>query len=293
MARSMTAYGRAYAETDAGLFLIEIQSVNRRNLDLNLTLPKELLMLDIPLRQRLSEEVRRGHVSLRITRGDKKSAQLALPDRKVLRELHASWKECASDLGYNPDEAIPFNALLSYALTATPSETLISDAFKEQLDRGYKEALGYFLEMKESEGRALMEDIRPRLDSIEKRLIEVEKLSKNAPDRYQEKLTKRLKKLKIDCVEDEDRLMREVVIFVDRIDVTEEITRLRSHVKQFRDQIDSEKRRVGKELDFLIQEMNREANTIAAKSQELEITQAILSVKSEQEKIREQLQNIE
>jgi uncharacterized protein (TIGR00255 family) len=293
MARSMTAYGRAHAETDAGLFLIEIHSVNRRSLDINFNLPKELLMFDMALRQRLGKEVRRGYVSVRITREDIKSALPVMPNGEVLKELHTTWKKCASDLGYDPNEAIPFNFLLSYALSMMPSKDCFGEAFKKQLDKGFEKALDVFLEMKEKEGKALLEDIHPRLDSIEKKLEKIEGLIENAPKRYHDKLAKRLAELKISHEDDEDRLMRELVIFAEKVDVTEEITRLRSHVKQFREIISSDMRRVGKELDFLIQEMNREVNTIAAKSQELEITQNILSVKSEQEKIREQLQNIE
>jgi len=289
----MTAYGRAHAETDVGLFLIEIHSVNRKSLDINFNLPKELLMFDMPLRQRLGEEVRRGYVSVRITREDAKSVLPTMPNSEILKELHSSWKKCASDLGYDPKEAIPFNFLLSYALTAIPSKNCFGEAFKKQLDKGFDKALDAFLEMKENEGSSLLEDIHPRLDSIEKNLEKVEKLVKHAPKRYHDKLAKRFEELKMSHEHDEDRLTRELVIFAEKVDVTEEITRLRSHVKQFREILSSENRRVGKELDFLIQEMNREVNTIAAKSQELEITQIILSVKSEQEKIREQLQNIE
>lgn len=293
MARSMTAYGRAHAETDAGLFLIEIHSVNRKSLDINLNMPKELLMFDMPIRQRLGKEVRRGFVSVRVSREDGRTTLPMLPNMKMLKELHQTWQKSASDLGYDPKEAVPFNFLLGYALSAMPAEGFEQEKVKEQLDKGFDEAIAAFIKMKETEGKTLIEDITPRLDEIEENLKKVEELSKKAPQRYHDRLVKRLEELKISHEEDEDRLARELVIFSEKVDVTEEITRLRSHVKQFRETLTIEKRRVGRELDFLIQEMNREANTIAAKSQELEITQSILAVKSEQEKIREQLQNIE
>jgi len=293
MARSMTAYGRAHAETDAGLFLIEIHSVNRKSLDFNLNLPKELLQFDMALRQRLGEEIRRGFVTVRVTKEDAKISSLMMPNQETLRALYANWQKCAQDLGYDPQEAVPFNFLLTYALSSLPAVDWIGESFKEQFDKGFEKALEAFLMMKEKEGEALIQDIYPRLEEIEKTLEKVEKLTKHAPERFHDKLKKRLQELKLVKEEDEERLSRELVIFADKVDVTEELTRLRSHVKQFRDMLGQHKRRIGRELDFLIQEMNREVNTIAAKSQELEITQATLFIKSEQEKIREQLQNIE
>ena len=147
--------------------------------------------------------------------------------------------------------------------------------------------------MEEEKDAEERDRVKINLNVLKEWLEKVETLATNAPKFYYSKLAKRLEELKLSTEENEDRLTRELVIFTDKIDITEELTRMKSHVKQFRDIVLSEKTRIGRELDFLIQEMNREVNTIAAKSQELEITQAILYMKSEQEKIREQLQNIE
>lgn len=293
MARSMTAYGRAHAKTEMGLFLIEIHSVNRKSLDIHLNLPKDFLRFDMPLRQRLGESVKRGHVTVRMSKEDVRANLPVVPQMETMQQLHQEWQKCASELGYDAKEAIPFSFLLNFALTTTAPQEISNEELFKQLKEGFEEALKAFLEMKENEGCSLLEDMYPRLEYIENNIQKVRDLAKNAPKRYYDKLVKRLEELKGTHQEDEERLARELVIFTDKVDITEEITRLYSHTQQFREILASSKIRVGRELDFLIQEMNREANTIATKSQELEITQSILSIKSELEKIREQLQNIE
>lgn len=293
MARSMTAYGRAHAKTSAGLFLIEIHSVNRKSLDIITNLPKELLVLDMGLRSRLGNAVKRGYITVRITKEAGNSAAFEIPSAQSLKELYSGWESCAKSLGYDPKEAIPFSMIMQFALGTTPTATTLDDDLKKALLNGFDGAIKAFMEMKETEGIALIADILPRLKEIEKSIERVDGLSKLAPKRYHDRLAKKLEELEINHEMDEDRLTREIVLFTDKIDVTEEITRLASHVQQFEGILREDKARVGRELDFLTQEMNREVNTIAAKSQELEITQSILTVKSELEKIREQLANIE
>ncbi|MCB1072255.1 MAG: YicC family protein [Chlamydiales bacterium] len=293
MARSMTAYGRAHVKTNAGLFLIEIHSVNRKSLDINTNLPKEFLVLDMGLRSRLADVVKRGYITVRMTKEAGNTPMLEIPSIETLKKFHAEWETCAKELGYNSKEAIPFSTIMQFALGTTSSASAPDETLKKQLFQGFDEAISAFMEMKETEGHALVADILPRLNEIEKDIEKVKKLSKLAPRRYHDRLAKKLEELKINHETDEDRLTREIVLFTDKIDITEEITRLSSHVQQFEGILKEDKARVGRELDFLTQEMNREVNTIAAKSQELEITQAILGVKSELEKIREQLANIE
>lgn len=296
MARSMTAYGRGNATTDAGLFLIEIHSVNRKSLDISISLPKELLALDMDLRKRLAQEVKRGNVSMRITKEDVKGQgmQGVAPDKEVMKQLHQDWQDCAKALGYEPQEAVPFHLVLNYALSATPSlQVELDETFRKQLFEGVEKAIEDFLHMKMKEGKALLADMKPRVEDIGKNLGAITELTKEAPKKYQEKLHKRLEELRALTEGDEERLARELVIFADKVDVTEELTRLSSHVTQFHDILVSKKRRLGRELEFLIQEMNREVNTIGAKSQDLQITQLVVAIKSELEKIREQIQNIE
>jgi uncharacterized protein (TIGR00255 family) len=293
MARSMTAYGRSHLKTGVGHFIIEIHSVNRKSLDIHSNIPKELLSLDMGLRKRLAEEVKRGNVTIRITKDSGQGASSEVPSLGAMKEVHKEWMECALGLGYKKEDAIPFSSLMQFMMTSPHAVQKVDKTFKNELMQGFDEAMTAFIAMKETEGSALKEDILPRLSEIAENVGKVEKFAKDAPKRFHERLLKKLEEIKMNHEGDEDRLTRELVIFADKVDITEEITRLSSHVKQFRDILSEDKRRVGRELDFLTQEMNREVNTIAAKSQELGITQLILSVKSELEKIREQLQNIE
>ncbi len=293
MARSMTAYGRAHTKTNVGLFLIEIHSVNRKSLDINTNLPKELLVLDMGLRSRLGNVVKRGYITVRITKETGNGSVFEVPSAESMAKLHDAWSKCAKGLGYDPKEAVPFSMLMQFASGTIPCEGSPDDALKNELFNGFDEAIDAFMKMKEIEGQALIADILPRLKEIDANIGKVKELAKLAPSRYHNRLAKKLEELKINHEGDEDRLTREIVLFIDKIDVTEEIARLSSHVQQFEGILQEGKSRVGRELDFLTQEMNREVNTIAAKSQELEITQSTLAVKSELEKIREQLANIE
>lgn len=294
MARSMTAYGRAHAQTTVGLFLIEIHSVNRKSLDINIYLPKEFLALDMRLRRLIADRVKRGYVTVRVIKEGKSGERLELPPLEVLKTLHVEWNKYAQELGYDLKEAIPFSMMMQMALDKTFSvDTLLDETVEEDLVQGFQKALDPFIEMKEVEGKALLADIFPRLKSIEEEIETIKGLSAVAPQRYQDRLAKKLSELRVSHEMDEERLAREVVLFADKIDVTEEMTRLSSHVTQCQELLKGDKLRIGRELDFLIQEMHRETNTIAAKSQELAITQATLRVKSGIEKIREQLANIE
>ena len=293
MARSMTAYGRSHLKADGGHFLIEIHSVNRKSLDIHSNLPKEMLALDMELRKRVAKEVKRGNVTIRITRDSGSGAAMEMPNREALKAVHQHWMEVAQFLGYEGKEAVPFPSLMQCIMTSPSLTQKMDEHFESELMRGFSEAIRAFIAMKETEGEALKQDILPRLEMIVGRIENIEGLVKEAPKRFHERLAKKLEELQIDHEGDEDRLTRELVIFADKVDVTEEITRLRSHVDQFHAILSGKNQRIGRELDFLTQEMNREVNTIASKSQELEITQGILAVKSELEKIREQLQNIE
>jgi uncharacterized protein (TIGR00255 family) len=291
MFQSMTAYGRAHVETKEGRFLIEIHSVNRRSLDIAIYLPKELLFLDIDLRKRLSEVANRGYVTIRIMRETTFPPSAALLDKKSMKALCEEWGKVARELGYDPKEAIPFPFLLEFVMSEGMRGKSIS---KEEFLKGFEKAAHEWAAMKKREGNTLLQDVKGRLRSSLEQVKKIEKLSVRAPEKYRQKLWKRLEEIKAIHAEDEERLSRELIIFSDKIDITEEIVRLKSHFEQFSKVVSSkEKGVVGRELDFLIQEMNREVNTIAAKSQDLAITESTLFIKRELEKVREQIQNVE
>lgn len=295
MFRSMTAYGRTHVTTDFGLFLIEIHSVNRRHLDITMNLPREFLFFEIDLRKCIAKEVSRGSVTIRITKEHHDtSAEAMMPDLQMMKALKGACRRYGEELGYDPNQSISFYELLNYGCSLkSPISLSANKQLQQQLLDGFKGALGEFLSMREREGNLMLADICLRLDAIEKQLNVIAGRTKFAPDKLYQKLKRRLEELELMKYESEERLARELVMFTEKVDCTEEMTRLHSHLKQFRSLLSSDKKHGGKELDFLIQEMNREANTIAAKSQDLEITQAVLGVKMEQEKIREQVQNIE
>ncbi len=296
MARSMTAYGRANVKTDLGLFLIEIHSVNRKSLDVSIHLPKELLLFDIDLRKRVLEHLKRGNISVRIQREGAKKLGSTTSSGAIeeLKQLYSEWKCGAEALGYEPKEAIPFHALMNQALSATPTiEEGKSEGLKKELCAGMNEALAELMKVKSKEGRALVEDISPRVEIIAESVEKVFDIAEKSPQKYREKLTQRIKDLNLREAIEEPRLLQEIVLFTDRVDITEEVIRLRSHLKQFKELLKSDKAQLGRELDFFIQEIHREVNTIGSKAQEVEVTQQVVKIKSELEKIREQTHNIE
>lgn len=295
MFRSMTAYGRSHIVIDEEAFLIELQSVNRKSLDVTMSLPKEFLKLDIDLRKELTKQVKRGFVTIRITREDqRRDPSKVMPNLEIMQSLYDTCQTYAKALGYNPKEAISFQLLLNYAFSLnTPSDFSLNETFKNQLIDGFKQALSALILMREKEGNALLNDMNRRLADIEKQLTVIGECTQASPKKFREKLEMRLKEFDLLTEEGKERMTRELILFAEKVDVTEELTRLTSHLNQFRSRLSSKKQCMGRELDFLIQEMNREVNTIAAKCQDLEIKQAVLEIKSQQEKIREQVQNIE
>lgn len=290
----MTAYGRAHCTTEGGLFLIEIHSINRKALDISIHLPKEFLVLDMELRKWISKVVKRGSITIRVTREDPSRSMFGTSEIDSLKQLLSRWKDMALVLGYDENEPIPFTFLINYAASTNKGvEVEVNEEVKKELFLSFEKALGEFLAMKGVEGEILLKDVKNRIETASTYIDKIEETSKMAPMQYQERLLNRLEGLRAINEEDKDRFLRELVIFSDRLDVTEELIRLRSHFSQFNESIHSEKDQIGRELDFLLQEMNREVNTIASKSQNVEITKSTLFIKSELEKVREQIQNIE
>ena len=296
MARSMTAYGRSHVTTDSGLFLFEIHSVNKKFFDLSIQLPKDLLLLDMDFRKIVAEKIKRGNIVLKLQRQDfadvaKREKSL---DPEFMGAVYRQWQDCAKKLGFKPDQDILFSDLLNYTLSKQSTPFFeITDALKKELEKGLDEAIDSFIKMKEKEGAVLIADIKSHLEVISSDLEIIVQYAEGSSKKYHEKLQKRIEEFKLITEEDRERLTRELVIFADRVDITEEITRLRSHLTQFYDHLSSKEYRLGRELEFIVQEINREVNTIGAKAQDLEITKRVVAMKSAIEKIREQIQNIE
>jgi len=290
MVKSMTAFGRATLASDLGRFVFEIHSVNRKMLDMNLSLPKELLRFDTDIRKWLSHSLERGQVSLRLSLQTEKKE--TAPHIASLKQLKEEWEKIAKKLGYDPKEAIDLPFLLSQLQPVSFEETKEEEIGKI-LKKGVEQALKVLLQMKQREGKALASDIQKRLRVIEEAISEVEAHKEEPLLRYRRKLLERLEEIAPLTKETEQGIERELIFLAENMDITEEIVRLRTHLQEFRKHLSSKEGAVGRTLDFLTQEMHREINTLGAKSKEGKISLAVIKMKSELDRIREQVQNIE
>ncbi len=265
----MTAYGRASLMTPTGRWVVEIHSVNRKQLDMNVSVPKEMLSFDMDLRKWIAEKVHRGQITVRVNVSEE---ALVAQNLELLKGLKAGWEKAAHALGYDPEKSVTLS-FLAEQLEHASSQHLIEKegAVKQQLEKVTLEALTHFMAMKEKEGAALAGDLKKCLEALEKLLAQI---GKRAPETMARSRTEE---------EGEPQVL----------DIHEELVRLHSHIVQFRDVLGSAEKSVGKTLDFLVQEMHREINTISAKCADVELVSLSVKVKSEVEKIREQVQNIE
>ena len=289
--QSMTGYGRFRLSKDGREMRVEVNSVNHRFLDISSKMPRNLSFLDDSLRKEIAEQLSRGHIDVFVNysnmRDDAKEVRIDLPLAlsylKTVREL----KETADVPGeLSVTDFIRLPDVLSI-IEAEEDQQAVRELFVSAI-RG---ALASLVKMRRDEGEHLRKDILDKLD----RITQIrENISKRAPEivkGYQEKLAQRLAKL-VDGQIDESRFITEVAIFADRAAIDEELVRLESHVLQVRNTV-GENNPVGKKLDFLVQEMNREFNTIGSKAMDAEIAQLVVEAKGEIEKLREQVQNVE
>ena len=291
MLTSMTGFGRATIETSFGKLVAEIQSVNRRYLEIFVSLPKEFGRFEHDIRTWVGEQLARGQVSVRLhlLSGPEAATEL-LPDLAMLQKLKLGWEKIARALGYDPQTIdLPFLMLYS---PIQQKINLAEDKDLAAIEACIKEALQNLSEMRLKEGRALAADVKKRLASMKKNLEAIKEMAPEATERMRKNLAEKMKDLKASPELDE-RLLRETLLFADRVDISEEITRLGSHFSQFQGMLSSKEKTLGRKMDFLIQEMTREINTIGAKSLDANISHLVVELKSELEKIREQIQNLE
>jgi len=289
---SMTGFGRAVSDAPFGRLSIEIQAVNRKYLEVSVSTPKELSRFEHEIRKWVSEKISRGQVSVRVFLiPNTESIQDQLPDIKILKELKSKWEQLSKGLKTDPKEVtLPF--IMQY-LPTYPKPDLVDDKEVSILKKCVDAALEGLLKMKKVEGAALAKDLKGRLKAL---LVYIQKIEKYAPDatkKMRKKLQEKMEELfKMDD-SFEERLLKEIAIFAERVDIAEELTRFHSHLTQFSGLLNPKGAVVGRKMDFLIQEMGREVNTIGSKSMESKISHLIVDMKSELEKMREQIQNIE
>ncbi len=275
--RSMTAYGRA----SGGGYQIEIHSVNRKGLEINLSLPRELLFCDIEIRNTIKKSVHRGTITVRVNREKGESLDCELPSKEALSAISNHFIK----IGFNKSEVtLPFLCERYNEVSIAPSEPDSKGVLK-----GLSQAISELIHMKQMEAEHLANDIKARLSALQSGVKSLKKLAQSAPQALRQKLNDRLKSLNIS----QEDVAKEVVLFAEKCDVTEEIVRLNSHFSQFDSLLKSKEIAIGRTLDFLLVEMIRELNTIGAKAFLHEMTDTIPFLKAEAEKIREQVQNIE
>ena len=292
MIRSMTGYGNAKG-TVAGLSLsVELRSVNNRYLDLNIKLPRGFLFAESAVKAYIQDRVSRGKVDVFLTLDSVESDQTRI---RVNDRLAAAYREAVYAIGSELELPVPLNALDIARfpdVLSLDKEELDQETFLEQLKPLLELAIGDFNQMRTREGAKLKDDLLEKADRIEALVREVELQSPRTVQAYRLRLENKLREVLEDTSVAEERLITEAAIFADRIATDEETVRLHSHLSQLRTLLDQGSP-IGRKLDFLIQEFNREANTIGSKCQDSEIAYIVVELKSEIEKIREQVQNIE
>lgn len=286
----MTGFGRAQIDVKRGSFIIELQSINRKFLESSIFSPKEYSSLEIDLRKIISKRIFRGQITLRINFfPSEENIDQLLPSIKYLENLKKGWEKIAQKLKLDRGD-IDLNFLVGQ-LKYTKEENPDFENEKQAIFKCLEKAVDEIISMKNREGLNLFKDIKKRLKLMESDLLKIQKIGVVAFKKYESKLKEKLLEF-LNQQLAEERIIRETAIYAEKVDITEEITRLNSHLKQFYFLMEKEET-VGRKLDFLLQEMMREANTIASKSCDKDISTKIVDIKSELEKIREQVQNIE
>lgn len=292
MIKSMTGYGRGEASIEGRRFTVELKSVNNRYCEVFLRQPRSLTPVEDKIKRSIQAKVNRGRVDGYISIEETGEITPAVKvDKALAVAYHNSMEELAEYLSLK--EKISIKDLISLPNVISleqPEENL--ELWYPAIQEATEQALGALLAMRQIEGERLKEDILNRKAIIGQLTVQITERAPLVVQEYRDKISQKLSEWLENGTIDETRLAAEIAIFADRADISEEIVRLNSHLLQL-DQILSEGGSVGRKLDFLVQEMNREINTIGSKANDLAITNAVVNAKSELEKIREQVQNIE
>ena len=295
MVKSMTGFGREHVIAEGREIIVEIRSVNHRYYEFNARTPRTYGYLDEKLKSFLKSGISRGkvEVSVNIYNQEGTDAEIELNKPVALGYLNAL-RGSAEELGLD-DDLVLSNLIRLPDVFTVVKKTEDEEVIWNQVKAVAQSALDKFVQMRITEGEKMYEDISSRLDFIEETVGKIETHQPSVAEGYRERLYEKIKETldsaDIDNIE-EHRILTEVAIFADKVAIDEETVRLRSHISQFRELIKAEEP-VGRKLDFLVQEVNREVNTIGSKANDLTITRMVVDLKAEIEKIREQIQNIE
>lgn len=293
MIKSMTGFGRCEVMEGERKFAVEMKGVNHRYLDVNIRMPKKLNFFETSIRSFLKHSILRGKVDLFITYEDLSECQVALKYNEALAGEYLTYFKQMEET-FSLENDIRVSSLSRYPEVLTMEEQA---ADEEELWNGLKKALEgavkHFVETRGLEGENLKSDIIGKLDGMLELVSYIETRSPEIIAGYRQKLEEKTAELLADAQIDEGRIAAEVVIFADKICTDEEVVRLRSHIEHMKETLESDEAGIGRKLDFIAQEMNREANTILSKANDLEVSNRAIDLKTEIEKVREQIQNIE
>lgn len=292
MIKSMTGFGRYEIVEEERKITVEMKSVNHRYLDVTIKMPKKLNFFETAIRNELKNYIQRGKVDVFVTYEDFTESNICV---KYNKELAAEYMKYLEQMqkDFSLDNDIRVSALSRYPeVLSMEEQTIDEEELWQLLDRAVKGAAEGFVESRIREGENLRNDLIAKLDGM---LGHVDYITKRSPEiieEYKQKLTDKVKELLSDAQIDESRLLMEVTIFADKVCLDEELVRLRSHIETTKDNL-VQGGSIGRKLDFIAQEMNREANTILSKTNDLEVSNHAIELKTEIEKVREQIQNIE
>ena len=290
--KSMTGFGRSKLEENSREYIVEIKSVNHKYSDISIKLPRNIMCFEEKIKKIISSNISRGKVDVFITFNNySDEGKDVIINKELAKNYINQLKELANENGL--DDKIRVTEITKMPdVLQLKIEDDDSDVIWKELEKCVNQAVANFIDMRNVEGERIKQDLSARIDNVETLVNSIFSNTTGLIEEYVVKLRERIKEILQTDVVDEARLAQEIVIYADKCSVEEELTRLHSHIAQFRSLLQS-KEPVGKKIDFLIQEMNRETNTIGSKSGKLEITNLAIEIKTAIEDVREQIQNIE
>ncbi len=288
----MTGYGRGEAVCDGAKLSVELSTVNRRQSEIAMTLPRDLGELEVRIRQAINARISRGRTNVLVTlhQSSEGARRLAL-DVPLARFYHDAMRALQKELGA-PGEITIDTILQAPGVMRAPEEAIEAGQAWPALERALQAALSDLVKMREREGKHLAKDLIHRLKSIRQLLKEIRAQHPEVMKKFRAALAERVEKAGLAMAESDERLLREILLFADRSDISEELTRVESHLAQFAHHLRRDEP-VGRALEFIVQEIFRELNTLGAKANDAAIAQHVVACKTELEKIREQVQNLE
>ncbi|TXC92012.1 YicC family protein [Metabacillus litoralis] len=291
MVVSMTGFGRASKQIGSCFFTVEMKSVNHRFLDINLKMPKQFMGIEDKIKKIISQSINRGRLEVYINfEGEFLANKTVKVDWAIVDQFIDSLKEIKKR--YSIEDQISLENILSFgAGIEVTEESLPSDEYELEIVQLIETAVKQLADMRAIEGQQLVQDLKKRVKSLQEITLDLEKIAPDVVEQYRERIKKRVGEFITGNI-DENRILTEVALFADKADITEELTRIHSHIHQFQETL-IEQEPVGRKLDFLVQELNREANTIGSKANDGLIAKNVVELKSIIEKLKEQVQNIE